>query len=78
VGRQPGRKRGGGGLVEQLKEAVTTSGLSLYRLAADSGVAASQLSRFLRGETNLSLGAAERVCRLLGLELVRKKHKPKK
>jgi transcriptional regulator with XRE-family HTH domain len=63
------RRKGGVDLVEQLKEAVRGSGLSLSRLGVQSGVDVSQLSRFMRGESNLSLVSAGRVCRALGLGL---------
>ncbi len=58
------------GLVEQLREAIRKSGRSLYRLGKDSGVGSDQLSRFMRGDRTLTLPAAEKICRVLNLELV--------
>src|SRR5437867_987936 len=59
-----------GGLVEQLKNAISKSGQSLNQLGGAAGVSAGQLSRFVRGERNLSLEAAEKVCAALHLHLV--------
>jgi DNA-binding phage protein len=57
------------GLVEQLREAVRQSGQSLNQLSAACGVGRDRLSRFLRGRRDLTLTAAEKVCRALGLRL---------
>jgi hypothetical protein len=45
------------------------SGLSLNQLGKDAGVGADRLSRFLRDDRTLTLPAAEKICRVLGLEL---------
>jgi transcriptional regulator with XRE-family HTH domain len=58
------------GLVEQIRAAIRASGLSLNRLAQASGVDTGQLSRFMRGERNITVASAERVCTALGLRLV--------
>jgi transcriptional regulator with XRE-family HTH domain len=56
-------------VAEQLREAIRQSGRSLNQLAADSGVDKSRLSRFLRGERDLTLTATAILCEKLGLHL---------
>jgi transcriptional regulator with XRE-family HTH domain len=57
------------GLVSQLRDAITKSGLSLNELSKRSGVQSSQLSYFMRGERTLTLPAADRICAALGYHL---------
>jgi transcriptional regulator with XRE-family HTH domain len=57
------------GLVEQLRQAIRNSGESLNHLGQRSGVSRDRLSRFLRGERDLTLTAAEKLCFALGLRL---------
>lgn len=64
--------RGEPGLVEQLKAAIRDSGLSLNQISQRSGVGTPTLSRFMRGKRTLTLYVAERLCRTLGLDLVRR------
>jgi transcriptional regulator with XRE-family HTH domain len=59
----------GTGLVSQLQEAIRRSGESLSQLAVTCGVDSGRLSRFMRGERDLTLRAAERVCEALHLRL---------
>jgi transcriptional regulator with XRE-family HTH domain len=66
------KKQEGLGLTGQLREAIRDSGQSLNQLGKASGVHNTQLSRFMRGERDLSLAAAEKVCQALNLELVSK------
>jgi transcriptional regulator with XRE-family HTH domain len=67
------------GVVEQLKEAIRESGLSLNQLSHTSGVSNPQLSRFMQGKRSLTLPAVEKICTALGLRLVgEKKHRPAK
>lgn len=56
-------------LSDVIREAVTQDGRSLARLAQESGVSHTILSRFLRNERDITLGTAERLCRVLALEL---------
>jgi hypothetical protein len=53
----------------QLRQAVQESGLSAYRLAADSGLNVAAVLRFKSGERSLSLESADRLAAPLGLEL---------
>jgi transcriptional regulator with XRE-family HTH domain len=57
------------GLVEQLRDAIRRSGHSLNQLSQQCGVGRDRLSRFMRGERDLTLEAAEKVCRVLHFEL---------
>ena len=61
---------------EIIREAIRRDGRTLYRLALDSGVNSAVLGRFMRGERDLNLRTAERVCDAIGLE-VRPKRQPK-
>jgi DNA-binding phage protein len=63
------RKKEAPGLIEQLKQAIRTSGKTVYRISKDSGVGSDQLSRFLSGKRTLELPAVERICRALNLQL---------
>lgn len=60
-------------LAEALRDAVERSGRSCYALSAETGVAASVLSRFMAGERDLKLETASRLIVALGLELRRKR-----
>lgn len=51
-----------------LRAAVERAGLSGYALAQLTGVAAPVITRWLRGERNLSLDTADRLAAGLGLE----------
>jgi transcriptional regulator with XRE-family HTH domain len=66
---QPGEPEEGPGVVEQLRQAIRQSGQALNQLSQRCGVGRDRLSRFLRGERGLTLEAAEKVCRVLRLEL---------
>jgi transcriptional regulator with XRE-family HTH domain len=57
------------GVVEQLREAIRGSGKSLYQLGTASGVGRDRLSRFMRGQRDLTFEAVEKLCRVLGLGL---------
>jgi transcriptional regulator with XRE-family HTH domain len=56
-------------LSDQIRAAVKNSGMTRYRISADSGVQQSTLSRFLRGG-GMSLDTLDRLADLLGLEVV--------
>jgi hypothetical protein len=61
-------------IVEALKAAIADSGQSLYQIAnstaaAGHAVSHQQLSRFLRGERDLTLQSAAAVCGVLKLVL---------
>ena len=60
-----------------IRDAIRKYGRSLYQLWKDTGIAQAVLGRFMRGERDMNLRTADRVCRALGLEL-RPVRKPKK
>ena len=53
----------------QFRVAIEQSGMSLKEIARKSDVDDSQLSRFLRGERTFTLPTAERIARVIRLEL---------
>ena len=58
-----------------LRKAIAESGLTLYRIAKDTGVIKTSLMRFMRGETSLRLDKADVLAEYLGLELIKRKAK---
>jgi ribosome-binding protein aMBF1 (putative translation factor) len=63
-------------MTDALKTSIEKSGVSRYRIAQDTGILETSLSRFMRGETSLRLDKADVLAEYLGLELTeRKKHK---
>lgn len=65
-------------IVEQLKEAIRTCGLSQAELARRSGVPQPNISKFLLGKKDFALESAALICDALGLSLTHdgKKSKP--
>ena len=59
----------------QIRIAIKKSGLSVYRLAKDSGVPQAALCRFVNGKRGITLTTASKLAKTLGLELVLKKKK---
>ena len=55
---------------EVLKTAIENSGVTRYRIAADTGIEGTSLLRFMAGETSLRLDKADVLARYLGLRLV--------
>src|SRR5262249_17453950 len=66
---QEGAQLEGTGLVEQLRAAIRNSGESLNQLGQRAGIGRDRLSRFMRGERDLTLEAAEKIATALGLHL---------
>jgi len=64
-------------LQDQLRQAVEDSGLTLYRIAKDSGVAYQVLHRFARGERDLTLETASKLADYFGMRFTRPR-RPKK
>lgn len=64
-------------LADQLRQAISNSGMSLNGLARETGVHPAQLSRFLREERTLTLPAVSKLCAFLGLRLTGKALDPK-
>ena len=60
---------------QQLREAITKSGLSHAELGKATGISQPTISRFVRGDSTLKLHNASSLCRRLGLRLVSGKKK---
>ena len=54
---------------DQLRDIIATGLLSRYRIAKDSGVDASQLLRFMRGEGRLTNDSLDKIGEVLKLRL---------
>ena len=54
---------------EVIIQAIEDSGKSVRSVALKAGISQPQLSRFVKGERDLLLDAADKVARSLGLEL---------
>ena len=61
-----------------LLKAIETSGLSIYRIAKDSGLDKAPLYKFVNGKRSLTLPTAGILADFLGLELVQKPEPKKK
>lgn len=65
---------GESGLADQIRQAASESGLSVYALAKAADVDQSTLNKFLAGDRpNLRLDVVERLFKVLGITLTRRK-----
>lgn len=55
-------------LSNEIRRAIEDSGWSRYRLAQETGIAQSVLSRFMAGKS-LTLDTVDRIAKVLGLKL---------
>lgn len=64
----------------RIREAIASSGLSINRLAKDSGISQPILCRFVNGQRTMTLATASKLIEVLGLELrpIKGKAKSKK
>jgi len=60
-------------MTDVLKQAIQESGLTLYRIAKDTGIVGTSLLRFMQGKTSLRLDKADVLAEYLVLELVKRK-----
>jgi transcriptional regulator with XRE-family HTH domain len=60
-------------LSDQIRACIESSDLSRYELAKRTGVTQASLSRFMSGQTALSVDSIEKLAPIFGLELVLKK-----
>ena len=60
---------GMGQILDAIRGAIEASGKTRYRIAQESGVAESALSRLMSGERGLSIDALERLAEDLELEI---------
>lgn len=63
---------------EQLRRAVETCGETRYRIAQQTGINESTLSRFVASGRGLSMDNCDLLCAYLGLELKIKRGKSRK
>ena len=61
------------GLTDDLRTAIRETGLTHYRIGKDAGIAPDIIGRFVRGERDLRLETASKICDVLGLKLTKKK-----
>ncbi len=54
---------------ERIRKAIRVDGRSLYRLAKDAGIDVAPLQRFMKAEQTVRLPTAEKLCRVVGLDL---------
>ena len=59
-----------GRLLDGIRDAIEASDKTRYRIAQESGIAESVLSRLMSGERGLSIDALETLADYLGLEIV--------
>ncbi len=57
-------------LLDRLRQAIRECGKTRYRLAQETRIAESALSRLMSGERGLSIDAAERLAEALGLQII--------
>jgi hypothetical protein len=57
---------------DTVRDAIKKSGVSIYQLSGQSGIAYAVLWRFLSGERQLTTGTLDRLCDFLGYRLVKK------
>jgi hypothetical protein len=60
-------------MTDVLKTAIEESGLTLYRIAKETGIVGTSLLRSMQGETSLRLDKADVLAEYLGLELTKRK-----
>ena len=58
-------------LPDIIRKAIVKDRRTVYRLSLDSGVSQAVLGRFMRGERDMNLRTADKVCRAIGLTLRR-------
>jgi hypothetical protein len=65
-------------LSQQLRQAIESSGLTLYRVTVDAGLPYATVYRFYHGVRSLSLESADKLADYFGMRLTRpKRPKPK-
>lgn len=65
-------------MTEELRKSVADSGLSLYRIAKDSGVPHAAMHRFVNDGRDLKLSTADKLAAYFGLRLVGKESTKRK
>ena len=67
-----------GRLLDEIRDAIETSVKTRYRIAQESGIAESVLSRLMSGERGLSIDVLERLADYLELEILVQSKRPQK
>jgi DNA-binding phage protein len=62
-----------GVFAERIRTAIVASGRPLTHLAKDADMDDGMLSRFMRNQRDLTMRSMERLCSVLGLDLLPKK-----
>lgn len=57
-------------LLDAIKQAIDAGDKSRYRIAVDTGIEESALSRLMSGERGLSIEAAEKLADYLGIDII--------
>ena len=57
-------------LTDQLRQVIDDSGVTRYRIAKETGISESTLSKFCLGQRGLSMDALDRLGKYLGLEII--------
>ena len=57
-------------VLNQLRQAIESSGLSRYRICQESGIDKAHMSRLMSGERSLSIDGLETLADCLGLEII--------
>jgi ribosome-binding protein aMBF1 (putative translation factor) len=56
-------------IAASLKDAIRRSGRSVYQIAQESGISQIVISRFLSGERDIRMATADKLARVLNLQL---------
>ena len=71
---QPTYRAGPGSLSETLREAIRSSGKSVYQIAKAANVSQIVVSRFLSGERDIRMETADRLAEVLDLGVSKRGH----
>jgi len=63
---------------DQLRDAVRNAEVSRYRISQETGIAQGQLSRFVHGQSRLSLDTIDLLAEYLELEVISKQNTRKR
>ena len=55
--------------IDQVRQAIGQSGLSQYAICKSCGIDKGNMSRFMKGESGLSLEAIDRIADLIGMKI---------
>ncbi len=57
-------------ILDTIRKAIEASGQTRYRIAQETDIAQSQLSRLMSGERGLRIDTVQRLAEYLGLEII--------